>query len=151
MQTQATETIVITRTFNSPVAKVFKAWTDPNVIAKWFFPNERWLSAVAEVSLVPGGAYKVAMHHQDGDVFTNDGKVVEFEQDKKLAFTWKMDMGPEPGKESLVSVTFEPCPEGTKLTINHTKLPAGEEATNTNTGWEGCLTSLTNYLAKEQN
>jgi uncharacterized protein YndB with AHSA1/START domain len=47
--------LVISRIINAPREKVFKAWTDPELLKKWFAPSP-WTIAVAEVDVRPGGA-----------------------------------------------------------------------------------------------
>ena len=45
----------VRRTFNAPCAKVFRAWTDPVMLGKWWRPVPEWSSPVADVDLRVGG------------------------------------------------------------------------------------------------
>ena len=57
--------VVLTRTFHAPRALVWRVWTDPNHLAKWWGPH-RFSNPRVEMDLRPGGALRVDMQGPDG-------------------------------------------------------------------------------------
>jgi len=145
MQTQQSQTLVLTRFLKAKPEKVFKAWSDPALVAKWFRPNPRWLSCDADIEPVPGGKYIVSLTHSDGNQVTTGGKVVEMIPNETISFTW-IDSCSGTRDESLVTITLEPSGEGTQLTLTHSRLATEDAKNRVNGGWTGCLDSLTEFV-----
>src|SRR5437660_792412 len=68
---EKTQDLVITRTFNAPRAAVWKAWTDPAEVVKWWGPKD-FTSPAAKVDLRVGGKYLYCMHGPAGSQFDMD-------------------------------------------------------------------------------
>ncbi|MDP9268125.1 MAG: SRPBCC domain-containing protein [Acidobacteriota bacterium] len=104
--------VVIERTFNAPVEKVWRALTDETQMKQWYFPQ------MPAFQPVVGFETKVDVPHE-GKVYEHLWKVTEAVPNRKIAYTWKY-VG-YPG-ESVVS--FELFPEGqkTRLKLSHTGL-----------------------------
>ena len=119
---------------------VFRAWTDPEVLARWMSPVGH---AEAEVDLRPGGWLRVAMVG-DGVRIEHSGVFLEVEPPHRLVFTWR---SPYTGNaDSRVSVTLVPDGDGTRLTLRHELLPPGVSASHRE-GWGGMLARLADVLA----
>jgi uncharacterized protein YndB with AHSA1/START domain len=138
--------LVIRRTFAAPVDRVYQAWTDPRLMSRWFLPNERWNESVVENDLKVGGAYKIAMHHSDGDVLNTIGHYLEVVPNERLSFTWDWLESPTGRHQSVVSIELRPVPGGTELTLTHDRLADAAERENVNSGWAGCLNTLDGFL-----
>ena len=65
----ADRVLVITRVFDAPRELVFKAWTEPEHMARWFGPRG-FTSKVLKHDLRPGGSYRIHMLGPDGDHWT---------------------------------------------------------------------------------
>ena len=139
-------TLVLKRTLAAPVEKVWRAWTDPAQMARWFFPNERWNQSTLDIDPVPGGRFSVKMNHSDGDVFHLTGHYVEVTPRERLVFTWSGKHGDDCTDESLVTVELKPAAAGTELTLTHERITAAEEREQTQAGWTGCLETLAKFL-----
>ena len=61
----ATQTIVIMRTFDAPRERVFRAYTDPQELAQWWGP-EGWTTETHAHDLRPGGLWHYCMRGPDG-------------------------------------------------------------------------------------
>jgi uncharacterized protein YndB with AHSA1/START domain len=146
MLTEQTQSLVLTRVLKASQEKVYNAWIDPIFVAKWFKPNERWTKCEADVNPIPGGNYIVKMTHQDGDVITIDGRVVEVLPTEKVVFTWRDNSGGELGLESLVTVDLKTVADGTELTLTHSKITSADALESFNGGWTGCLATLTSFI-----
>ena len=75
-------TVVITRVFDAPRALVWKAWTDPKMMAQWFGPRG-FTASVPELDVCVGGALRIVMHGPDGNDYPMQGvfrEIVAFER-----------------------------------------------------------------------
>jgi uncharacterized protein YndB with AHSA1/START domain len=114
---------VITRLFNAPKELVFKVWTEPEHIKKWWGPGS-FTGSRAEVDLRVGGEYLYTMRSPEGQEFPPyQGKFIEIVQNEKIVFSidafnqadvWKARIGHLVGPDvdfstlqSFVTVLFE--------------------------------------------
>ncbi len=78
--------LVLTRIINAPREKVFKAWTDPELIKQWFAPKP-WTTPVAETDVRVGGSNLIVMRSPDGKDFPNRGVYLEVVPTERVVFT----------------------------------------------------------------
>lgn len=100
---------VLELTINAPKEKVYRCWTDPELMVKWFTPKP-WTTVKVERDLRPGGGSLVVMRSPEGQEFPNPGIYLEVEPNKKLVFTDAFTAGwiPKDGAPFMVAeVTFE--------------------------------------------
>ena len=64
-------TIVITRTVDAPRDLVWKVWTDPAHIARWWGPNG-FTNTIHAMDVRPGGTWRYIMHGPDGTDYPNE-------------------------------------------------------------------------------
>lgn len=142
----ADQKLVIRRTFTAPVERVYRAWTDPAQMARWYAPNERWHTCEVVADPTPGGRYDVMMRHLDGAEYHMVGGYVEVVPNTRLSFTWTMVGGEMELKDTLVTIDLRPVPGGTELTLTHERQPNLQAVEGTSEGWTGCLDLLASYL-----
>src|SRR5437763_7496005 len=106
---ETADAVVVERTLNAPVAKVWKALTDVDQMRQWYFDLKEFRSEV-------GFQFEFVVEHE-GARYHHLCKITEIVPQKKIAYTWRYKG--EPG-DSLV--TFELFPEGgkTRLKVTHT-------------------------------
>src|SRR5438874_2468968 len=104
-----TDAVVVERTLNAPVAKVWKALTDVDQMRQWYFDLKEFRPEV-------GFEFEFVVEHE-GNRYHHLCKITEVVAQKKIAYTWRYKG--EPG-DSLV--TFELFPEDgkTRLKVTHT-------------------------------
>lgn len=78
--------LVLERIFDAPVTRVFKAWTTPDILMRWWCPPP-WRVTACEIDLRPGGRFNTVMEGPDGAVMENKGSVLEVIPDRRLVFT----------------------------------------------------------------
>ena len=78
--------IVITRMFDAPREMVYKAWTDPRQMARWWGPK-MMTNPVCELDVRPGGAILIHMRAPDGTVYPMSGVYKEIVPSERLVFT----------------------------------------------------------------
>ena len=144
-KTDVTEAVVIERTFNAPVARVWKALTDADEMRVWYFDLKEFRSEV-------GFEFEFTVEHE-GMRYHHLCKITEVIPQKKIAYTWRYA-----GEEGDSLVTFELFAEGdkTRLRLTHEgletfpKLPAYARA-NFEAGWTNIIgSSLKQFVEKAQ-
>lgn len=69
-----------------PVARVWRAWTEPTLLKQWFTPAP-WQTVEAEIDLRPGGIFRTVMQSPEGQQFPNLGCWLEVVPHRRLAWT----------------------------------------------------------------
>lgn len=110
--------ILISRVFDAPPEKVYRAHTDPKALVDWWGPRE-YVNTVDRWELRKGGAWRIVEKAPDGTEHPFRGVFEEVVPSKRLRWTFEYE--PMAGHVSTQSVTFEPEAGGrTKLTIRVT-------------------------------
>lgn len=105
--TAETKELVIKRVFDAPLEMVWKAWTDPKEMAKWWGPH-MFSNPVCEMDVRPGGAILIHMKGLDTPAMPMKGKFIVVVKLEKLVFTTSAfhDKQGNPGIETMNTVTF---------------------------------------------
>jgi uncharacterized protein YndB with AHSA1/START domain len=75
--------IVTIRVFNAAVKDVFSAWTNPELLRRWWGPKG-FSNTFHVFDLRPGGDWKFTMHGPDGSNYPNESVFIEIEEPKKI-------------------------------------------------------------------
>jgi len=137
--------VEITRTFDAPRDKVFRAWTESKELQCWFAPSPDYKIVVPTLELRPGGRYVIEMHHKSGNMHSVSGTYREVSPPETLSFTWGW-VGNESVPESLVTVHFRDAGKATEIRLTHELLTTAEARERQGQGWQGCFEQLANYL-----
>ena len=144
MTATETPTLRLERTFDAPVDAVFDAWTNPEVLRRWWGAHSSWRTAAAEVDLRVGGRYRLSMEDPDADqLHTVCGEYREVRRPERLVYSWAWEEADGLlGHASTVTVDFIGDGQSTTVVLEHTRLPSVESRDAHRSGWEGCLASL---------
>ena len=82
----AAHELVLTRLIKAPRHQLFRCWTEPALITRWFTPPP-WTTIAAEIDVRPGGASLITLQGPDGTLMPNAGQYLEVVTDRRLAFT----------------------------------------------------------------
>ncbi|WP_018150331.1 SRPBCC family protein [Leeia oryzae] len=109
--------LVLTRLIHAPREKVYRAWTEPELLKQWFTPRP-YTTPVVEVDVRPGGASRIIMRAPDGNEFPNHGVYLEVVPNEKLVFTDAYTSAWEPSEKPFMTVvlTFEDVNGDTRYT-----------------------------------
>lgn len=107
--------IQITREFNAPKHLVYKAWTTPELIKRWW-AGDRGAVTVAEIDLRVGGAFRYAMDANPGFEVAFHGEFREVVPNERLVSTEIFEGMPDAGT-ALNTVSFTEENGRTTLTI----------------------------------
>lgn len=120
--------LVITRVFNAPREVVFKAWTDPKQVVRWWGPKG-FTNTVREIDVRPGGVWRFVMHSPDGVDYENKIVYIDIVKPERLVYVHSGDDEDEPG-QFQVTVTFAEQGSKTELTIRMLFASAAERKKN---------------------
>jgi uncharacterized protein YndB with AHSA1/START domain len=100
--------LVLTRLIDAPPEKVYRAWTDPELLKQWFAPLP-YTTPVAKLDVRPGGANLIVMRDPQGSDLPNAGVYLEVVENKKLVFTDAYTRAWDPSEKPFMTVilTFE--------------------------------------------
>jgi uncharacterized protein YndB with AHSA1/START domain len=124
---------------------VFEAWTRPDLMARWFFPDDNW-TAVITSDLTVGGRYEIAMRDAAGGRHVQFGEYREIVPVSRLVFTWNCPELEVVG--SVVTVDLVDHGQRTELLLTHQLPPDPKVRRSHEEGWEGCLGNLEKTLSK---
>jgi uncharacterized protein YndB with AHSA1/START domain len=136
----------VSRRFAAPREKVFDAWTNPDVLRRWWAGSETMETAGAEVDAREGGRYRLSMRDTESDaVHTVVGEYTEVRRPERLVFTWSWEGDPGPplaNEETRVEVEFVEDGDGTEVVLTHTGFGSPESRGMHEHGWGAVLASL---------
>lgn len=145
--------VTMERAFAAPPSRVFRAWTEPDALARWIWASlskDVWV----ERDLRVGGAYRIYTHtaggKHEGEGWSGMcGLYLVVEPDHRLTFSlqWDADMGYNPPGsltlDEVVAVTFTPEGEDTRMRLVHLGMPDdGRAADEHRKGWGQALDTL---------
>jgi uncharacterized protein YndB with AHSA1/START domain len=132
----------LSRRFDAAREDVFDAWTDADVLRRWWAAAPDWDTPAAESDARPGGRYRLSMRDtSSGDVHTVGGEYAEVTRPERLVYTWMWEDMPG-ATESRVVVEFHEDGEGTNVVLTHTGLVDDADRDRHAHGWHGCLDNL---------
>ena len=127
------EALVVRRTFKAPRARVFAAFTQPEIASQWMCPGEMTAPDV-QLDVRVGGRYRITMQQPDGERLSVGGVYQEVRPPERLAYTWLWEDSIEPA-ETLVTVDFLERDGGTEVVLKHERFTIDESRSNHEHGW----------------
>lgn len=110
--------LVLMREIDAPREKIFRAWTDPQLLKQWFCPKP-WGVSHAELDVRSGGSSVIVMNGPNGEVVDNRGVYLEVVPNEKIVFTDAFKTAWIPSEKPFMTgiVLLEPLGDGkTKYT-----------------------------------
>jgi uncharacterized protein YndB with AHSA1/START domain len=150
--------ILITRILDAPREVVWKAWTDPEHVKRWWGPKD-FTAPIVKSDFRVGGKYLYCMRSAEGKDYWSTGIYREIIPQEKIVATDSFadekgnivpashyGMAGDWPLELLVTVTFEEQGNKTKFTLRHAGLPAGDMLKMTKDGWNESLDKFAESL-----
>ncbi|MGO4127829.1 SRPBCC family protein [Inquilinus sp. YAF38] len=145
--------LVLTRLIDAPREKLFRAWTEPELMKQWFTPRP-WTAPVIEVDLRPGGSNLIVMRGPDGTEFPNRGVYLEIVKNERLVFTDAYTKAWEPSEKPFFTgiITFEDESGKTRYTARAVHWTVADreahEKMGFHEGWGLCADQLAELTAR---
>ena len=139
--------LTIRRTFNAPRALVFRAWTEPQLLAQWSCPRG-FTMRENRGELRVGGEFYACMRSPEGQDHRMAGVYREIVPPQRLVFThtW-LDESGTPGPQTLVTVTLTEHNGRTEMTFHQGIFATVASRDGHKDGWTSCFELLTELLA----
>jgi uncharacterized protein YndB with AHSA1/START domain len=138
------ETLLIERAFQAPAQAVFDAWTNEEVMRRWFHGQHDWETPDAQVDLRVGGTVRVVMRDPVKDAeYGGGGHYTEIDPPTRLAFTWTWD---NDTRQTLIEIDFEEADGVTTVRFIHSDLRDEESVRSHEDGWTKCFDNLERTL-----
>jgi uncharacterized protein YndB with AHSA1/START domain len=145
--------LMLTRLIDAPREKVYRAWSDANLLKQWFAPLP-YTTPSAELDVRPGGAALIIMRGPDGKDMPNRGVYLEVVPNERLVFTDAYTEAWEPSEKPFMTVvlTFEDQGGKTRYTarVKHWSIADREahEKMGFHQGWAMCAEQLAKLVEK---
>lgn len=140
--------LVLDRRVNVRPEIIWKAWTQPEHLKRWFTPKP-WETVDCQIDLRPGGVFSTTMRSPEGEVMPADpGCYLEIVENRKLVFTDALTAGYRPKGEGFMTavILLEPHGSGTRYTAIARHADAGarkkHEEMGFLDGWGAALDQL---------
>ena len=146
--------LTLVRVFDVPVNTVFRYWTDPKLMAKWFGPKG-FTIPVCKLTVKVGGKIYIEMEDTDGLILKGSrypmtGSFQEIRENKKIVYASQALLNGKPMIESLATVAFEEVGGKTKMTlrvaVTKATLEAEKPLRGMETGWRQSFDKLAENL-----
>jgi uncharacterized protein YndB with AHSA1/START domain len=150
--------LVITRMFDAPRELVWRAWTECDLLKRWWGPKN-FTAPYCKIDLRIGGKYLYCMRSAEGQDYWSTGVYREIARPERLVCTDSFadekgnvvpashyGMTGEWPLELQVTITFEAHGKQTKMTLRHAGLPAGDMMEMTGAGWNESFDKLAESL-----
>src|SRR6187431_2235100 len=100
--------LVLTRIIDAPPEKVYRAWTEPELLKQWFAPLPYTTSAV-EIDVRAGGSSMIVMRSPEGVDMPNPGVYLEVVPNERIVATDAYTSAWEPSQKPFMTMilTFE--------------------------------------------
>jgi uncharacterized protein YndB with AHSA1/START domain len=140
--------LVLTRLIDAPREKLFRCWTETDLIKQWFAPLP-WTTPHAEMDVRPGGSSLIVMRGPDGNEFPNPGVILEVVKNEKLVFTDAYTKAWEPSAKPFMTAIITFADEGgkTRYTARVLHWTAADRKAHEDMGFHGGWGLCTDQLA----
>ena len=141
MPAAATNAVRLHRVLRAPPERVYRAFLDPDAMAKWL-PPHGFTGKVHRMDAKVGGGHRMSFtNFGTGESHSFGGTYVELTPYERIRYTDKFDDPNLPGEMS-VSVALRKVASGTDLTIVQEGIPAAIPAEACYLGWQESLSLL---------
>jgi len=143
-----TGTVRLHRVLRSSPERLYRAFLEPEALAKWL-PPYGFTCKVHHLDGKVGGTYKMSFaNFATGGGHPFGGEYRELKPFEKIRYTDQFDDPNMPG-EMLTTVTFKPVPCGTDLSIVQEGIPEAIPVEMCYLGWQESLAQLANLVEPE--
>lgn len=144
----STNTIRLHRIMRATPERIYRAFLDPDAMAKWLPPNG-FIGRVHQLNAEAGGSYKMSFtNFTTGKSHSFGGTYIELIPNEKIRYTDKFDDPNLPG-EMDTTVTFKKVSSGTELVVVQEGVPAIIPAEACYLGWQESLLLLSKLVEAE--
>jgi uncharacterized protein YndB with AHSA1/START domain len=144
------DTLLIERTIDAPVGRVFRAWADRAALERWYLPGDAsWVGSVESLEFRAGGSKRLAFGPPGEPPFREECRYEDIVPDERIVYTMTILRGDARLTASLVTVELAALPSGTSLRVTDqiAILDGVETREARERGWGEVLDKLSRELA----
>jgi uncharacterized protein YndB with AHSA1/START domain len=143
-----TNTVKLHRVLKSTPDRVYRAFLDPDAMAKWL-PPHGFTGKVHSIEPRVGGTYKMSFKNfTSGESHSFGGKYLELVPNERIRHTDRFDDANLPG-EMVTTITIKQVSVGVELNVLQEGIPEAIPAEACYLGWQESLTLLTQLVEPE--
>ena len=145
--------LVLIRLIDAPREKVYRAFTDAELLKQWFAPLP-WTITEAELDVRPGGTNRFVMRSPEGELYPNQGVYLDVVPNEKLVMTDAYTEAWKPSEKPFMTaiLTFEDEGGKTRYTARARHWSAADreahEKMGFHEGWGQCADQLAALVAE---
>jgi uncharacterized protein YndB with AHSA1/START domain len=137
----------IERTFDASPEEVFDAWTNEEVLRRWFHADPEWETPTAEVDVRVGGRLRLVMRDpQAGEDHGASGEYTVVDPPRRLAFTWTWD--DQDSERQLIELEFTASDGATTVRMTSHGISTEERRDSHREGWGICFDNMDQALTR---
>lgn len=142
------EQLIIRKTLKHPRELIFEAWSNPEHLTNWLFPDLLVPMKIEEFNFIEGGKYRFSFHGPES-VDTVAGVYQNINPPKELSFSWTWEKPTQDaGVNTLVRIELIEKNNFTELLLTQEAFGSTEMCNRHKLGWEGAIHFLETHLAK---
>lgn len=144
----AGNTVRLHRVLRAPAERIYKAFIDPDAMAKWLPPNG-FTGKVHDMDARVGGSYTMSFtNFSTGSTHKFGGTFVEMKEFERLRYTDKFEAANLPG-EMMTTITLRKVSVGTDVEITQEGIPEMIPPDGCYLGWQESLVLLAKLVEAE--
>ena len=136
-------TLEISRTINAPAEKLFNAWLDPAMLARFMIPGEGMAPPKVQTDPREGGEFHIVMQGAEREL-PHSGTYLKITRHSQIVFTWESEFSID---GSTVTLDFTPEGDATRIDLTQVKFFNEEARDNHKGGWANILSTLDDIAA----
>lgn len=136
----------LSRVIDAPRDLVFRAWIEPEQIARWWGPAG-YTTVEYDMDVRPGGAYWFVMRSPEGNDHRKRGVYREIVPPERIVFTfaWEDEHGHR-GPELLITITLQALGSRTRLILQQSGFNSATWRDSHVMGWTSSLQRFAEYM-----
>ena len=144
----AQNTVKLHRVLRAPAERIYRAFLNPEAMAKWL-PPHGFTGKVHQIKAEVGGTYKMSFTNlTTGNSHSFGGEFLELVQNERIVHTDRFDDPNLPG-QMQTTISLKKVSVGTELTVVQEGIPSAIPVEACYLGWQESLTLLTQLVEPE--
>jgi uncharacterized protein YndB with AHSA1/START domain len=137
----------IVRSFAAPREAVFRAWTDPRQLAKWWGPKG-FTCPECDMDVREGGSWRTVMRSPEGTNHVVSGVYRKLDPPRLLSFTWAWSTDGPRGHETVITVELTARGKATEMVFTQESFESVTARDLHNQGWTSAFECLDDLLGE---
>jgi uncharacterized protein YndB with AHSA1/START domain len=142
------DTVVVSRLYDDAPERVYRAWTDPTMLQRWYVPGDAtWSAKILQHDFRVGGGKRIQFGPRD-ETYFEDCHYVDIVPNRRICYAMSIARGVTRITVSMVTVELTPQGKGCecRVTDQVAMLDGGETAKDRERGWGETLDKLASVV-----